>query len=525
MNQSILKFVILLLCCAPLSAFAQITAFVNVAVIPMSDGPTLLTDQTVLVVDDVIEDIGPTGSVTIPGDAQIIDGTGAYLMPGIADMHMHLNADPSPDYMHLFMAQGVTTIRNFNGLPKHAIWRDEIAEGTRIGPTIITSGPAIVGLPAGMGVMRIKLHMLSLALSLGIFAVGWLLLWLFARFVRGPDAGRRAMRLLLPGAVLFLALGTVAAWQKLVPINLLTQSTLPDANVADTPWQARSFVHRQNGEDYDFMKIYDFLSDEAFLAAHDEAEIRGIYTVGHVLDSLPLKTVLDAGLDEIAHINEFLEEHSQGVASPTDFVPLPVDMTKIPVSVATVKAHDIMVVSNLVADENMIAYLEAGPDYFNRPEYDVLRPAIKAQWRNGKVLIWQGSQKWRKETTQPLFVALISALHKADVPLLIGTDTSIDGIMPSHIHRELELLVEAGFTPFDALKAATVNAAMSADRMGIDGEFGQIEVGKRADLLMLSQNPLDNVGATRHRLGVMLRGVWYDQAQLDEMVSDLVKTY
>ena len=98
-------------------------------------------------------------------------------------------------------------------------------------------------------------------------------------------------------------------------------------------------------------------------------------------------------------------------------------------------------------------------------------------------------------------------------------------MLPSHIHRELELLVEAGLTPFEALEAGTKNAGISADRMGRDGNSGTVEVGKRADLILLKQNPLDNVGHTRNRIGVMARGQWFTQPELVALVDEYVATY
>lgn len=96
----------------------QTTAFVQVNVIPM-DTETVLENQTVIVEGDRITAIGPADAVTVPAGAEVIDGNGAYLMPGLADMHTHLAFDADPAFMRLYLAQGVTTIRNLNGLPIH----------------------------------------------------------------------------------------------------------------------------------------------------------------------------------------------------------------------------------------------------------------------------------------------------------------------------------------------------------------------------------------------------------------------
>jgi imidazolonepropionase-like amidohydrolase len=121
-------------------------------------------------------------------------------------------------------------------------------------------------------------------------------------------------------------------------------------------------------------------------------------------------------------------------------------------------------------------------------------------------------------------MTMTKALHEAGVPLLIGTDICVEGMVPAHIHREIELLVKAGLTPFEALKAGTRNAAISVARMGQDGSFGSVEVGQRADLMLLEGNPLENVSHTRNRIGVMARGQWFTKVELDGLVDEYLGT-
>ena len=128
---------------------SQTTAFVNVNVIPM-DTERVLENQTVIVEGDRITAIGLVDELTVPEGAEIVEGNGAYLMPGLADMHMHLQsivpAFDGPGQLPLYLAQGVTTIRNYSGIPENLIWRDEVARGERVGPTIYTAGPVIIGI-------------------------------------------------------------------------------------------------------------------------------------------------------------------------------------------------------------------------------------------------------------------------------------------------------------------------------------------------------------------------------------------
>jgi tetratricopeptide (TPR) repeat protein len=118
---------------------APISAFVHVGVIPMNKEGSL-QDCTVVVRDGHILAIGPAGKTPIPSQAQLIDGRGKYLIPGLIDMRVHIY---SPGEMLLYLANGITTVRNLNGRPQHLLWRDKINAGKMFGPTILTAGPLI----------------------------------------------------------------------------------------------------------------------------------------------------------------------------------------------------------------------------------------------------------------------------------------------------------------------------------------------------------------------------------------------
>ena len=124
-------------------ASQDITAFVHVNVLPM-DREQILEDQTVVVRRDRIHQIGPSGSVGVPTGATVIDGAGKFLMPGLSDMHAHFGHEGD---LLLFVANGVTTVRNLHGNPIHRVWREQVRRGERLGPTIYTSGPILDGNP------------------------------------------------------------------------------------------------------------------------------------------------------------------------------------------------------------------------------------------------------------------------------------------------------------------------------------------------------------------------------------------
>ncbi len=128
------------------------TAFVHVNVLPM-DVDGVLRDQTVLVRDGLIARVGPASDVVVPEDAQRIDGRGElFLMPGLCDSHVHVI---DPDEFVLYLANGVTTVRNMSGEPFHLTWRRELAEGTRLGPTLVTTGPTLESRPSDASNVRV----------------------------------------------------------------------------------------------------------------------------------------------------------------------------------------------------------------------------------------------------------------------------------------------------------------------------------------------------------------------------------
>ena len=126
----------------------QTTAFVHVNVIPM-DTERVLENQTVLVQGERITAIGLAQEVALPDGAEVIEGKGAYLVPGLADMHMHIMSGfgytfEGPDQLWLYLAEGVTTVRNMSAMPEHLFWHQEIARGERMGPAMV-GGQQVVG--------------------------------------------------------------------------------------------------------------------------------------------------------------------------------------------------------------------------------------------------------------------------------------------------------------------------------------------------------------------------------------------
>jgi hypothetical protein len=128
-------------------AAEPVLAIVGATVLPMTDPEAVLGDHTVVVRGERIEAVGPRSSIAIPAGARVIDGRGRWLMPGLQDMHVHLEHVEDPDILKLFVAHGVTTVRNMDGRPFILDWRRRVASGALLGPRIVTAGPIIDGAP------------------------------------------------------------------------------------------------------------------------------------------------------------------------------------------------------------------------------------------------------------------------------------------------------------------------------------------------------------------------------------------
>ncbi|MCP4419650.1 MAG: amidohydrolase family protein [Chloroflexi bacterium] len=506
-----------------------ITAFVNVNVIPM-DSERVLENQTVVVENGRITTIGAVDEVTVPDGAEIVEGNGAYLMPGLADMHVHLNSDPDPNSLQLYLAQGVTTVRNFNSIPKHLEWREQVASGELLGPTILTSGNTIVGVPRELKNFPYIFRAITLLTPIILGLLIWLIIWSISKFTSVIDNFGQVKRFMLPSLGILLLIGLVLVWA--IPLTTFIHPIIDaSASVPESEAEARKFVREQKADGVDFIKPYDFLELDIYLAALDEAEKEGMYTAGHILDGpdiVTLEELIENGFDESAHVDELTHEFWPDYdPAAEEWVDYEVDMSRLDEVAALVADNDIAVTLTLITNETVLLGLEDMDGLLQQPQYQVMRPETIESWRTGgRFVNWQGQEAYRRDEWRPLLMALTKALHDQGALLNLGTDVSVEGIVPGHsAHLELPLLVEAGLSPFEALSLGTRNPAETAVRMGANGDWGTITAGNHADLILLLNNPLEDVTHTQERLGVMVRGQWFTQAELDNKVGAFVAAY
>lgn len=418
-------------------------AIVGVTVIPMTDGSTVLPDQTVLIRGGRIAAVGPRRQIEIPAGAQAVDGRGRFLMPGLADMHVHLEYIENPNVLKLFVANGVTSVRSMDGRPYILDWRQRVASGDLIGPHIVTAGPIIDGSP--------------------------------------------------PARDDNLAVADAAA--------------------------ARAAVADQAGLGYDFIKLYSNLSPENYGAAVAEARQRGMRVAGHVPRGVPLDTVI-ASQWSIEHLGDFAAAVSAHGGKPTPgwarrALAAPLDQGRLDALARQLAEARVWVVPTAIQQDRWLAPPAEVERWLLEPSIRNLPAPVLGQWR-GSIQRFSGrldADDWALlEGARRNRLAVIRGLHRAGVPLATGSDTPNPFVaMGASVPLELANFVAAGLSPLEALQAATISAARM---LGLETEQGTVEVGKRADLLLLAQNPLEDVSRVANPSGVALRGRWFDAEEL-----------
>jgi hypothetical protein len=409
------------------AAEAKSVVFVNVRLVPM-DRERVVDGQTVIVRDGRIAEIGPADGVVVPADALRVDGNGKYLMPGLVDMHAHLN---SPHEFPLYLANGVTTVYNLNGQPAHLLWRERVRSGQVLGPTIYTCGPTI-------------------------------------RFADKADESRR-------------------------------------------------IVEEQAKAGYDSIKIYVRISNEAYPVLVDTARRHNMLVVGHIPRGPGLEGILKAR-QAIAHAEEYIYSFFKDNVT---------DDSRIPEAVAATRHANVPVILTLVAYDHILRQAEDLPAFLARPENKYLAPWVLQTWGpgvNSYNLRFSPPERQQYLRNGLAFQKkLVQALHKAGVRIFVGTDAMNPGVVPGFSeHEELHNLIEMGFTPFEALQAATCHPA---EFFHNPTEFGTIAVGQRADLLLTDANPLQDVATTAHPAGVMVRSRWLPAERLKAMLDDVPAAY
>jgi imidazolonepropionase-like amidohydrolase len=436
----------------------------HVAVIDAT-GRAAQSDQTVVISDGRIASVGPADQVKFDKTARVVDARGKFLIPGLWDMHVHLagvNADPawSKDaLLPLLLANGITGVRDMGGdLSALLSWKRDIESGALLGPHIVAAGP-----------------------------------WLAGRGKPSPEQ-------------------------------------LPVANAEE----ARAAVRDLKQRGADFIKIVSLPSREAFFAVADEARKQNISFAGHLPLEVGAVEASNAGMRSIEHFfySEFvlsfsskegelrkrlIEARKNHDSVAWEKIELEADASYSEEKAAslfqTLKKNGTWVTPTLVS-LGITSHPEAWK--LDDSNLDYVPPSLAKEWRDAQSNAQekQGAAQLGRLSANDW--KLTREMHRGGVPLLVGSDSLDPFVFPGDsLHRELAEFVQAGFTPVEALQAATRGAAQF---LGREKEFGTIETGKTADLVLLDANPVENIVNTRRIFAVVRNGQYLDRAALDALL-------
>jgi imidazolonepropionase-like amidohydrolase len=288
------------------------------------------------------------------------------------------------------------------------------------------------------------------------------------------------------------------------------------------PDDARRIIAEQAKAGYDCIKIYGDWSREGYEALVSAANANKIPAVGHFARNLPLDVNL-RGRTEVAHAEEFIYTYFMKESGRGEWAKRE---TLIPKVVEMMKSSGVAVTATLVAYDHIGRVIgdETLRELVNKPELKYVPRGNRAKMTSGseyrdkfKLADFAGFRKGLS-----LQKKLIKALNDAGVKILLGTDGSLQANFPVvpgfAAHEELRLLVESGLTPYQAILAGTRTAA---ELLNAAEEFGTVSAGKRADLILVEGNPLADVANTVRRVGVMVRGRWIPESEIQRRLSEI----
>lgn len=438
------------------------TAITNVTVIDAVNG--VREDQTVIYVGDGIISVGPAADAKEV--ANTIDGTGKYLIPGLWDFHVHLSYDErfTADMPKQFLSYGVTSVRDTGGL-MHKVLPivEEMRAPGAVAPRVWFAGPLLDG-----------------------------------NFVVYDGVSR------------------------------------PEIGVRNaTPDEARATVKGLKEQGVDFIKIYEMVSPEVFDALVETANELGLPIDSHV--PLAMRAgIAGPPVDSIEHLRniemdcasnapELHETRLELLNNPDGLSGHALrgsmhTLQRVPAILDYDEERCNQVIDSLTSTVQVptlrLTALNLAPP-FEKPDWDEAlsrtREDAQENWSEMSVQVAENiidEDKTFAEWTR----FLTGRMHERGVPIGAGTDTPIYLAIPGHsLHSELEQLVVSGLSPIEALRSATV---VPAQFFGIEDEMGTIDIGKRADLVLLDANPLENISNTRQISGVVSKGRFFDPAEL-----------
>jgi imidazolonepropionase-like amidohydrolase len=415
-------------------------------VIPLASSDTILRNRNVLIVDNKIISIN-AGAPELKKykPKTYIDGKSKYLIPGLADMHVHLENFESDKDLLLFLVNGVTHVRNMDGRSAILEWKDKALKKAMLSPVIKTAGPILEG-------------------------------------------GK-------------------PYW--------------PDTKVVTNAEEAKAEVLLQKQQGYDFIKVYHTLDSSIYFTILESAKAASISVAGHLPGKVSLQLAIKNGHKCFEHLEGY-DDYIEASTSPSyqkntwykPFFGFDIDTLKLKDAVALSKKYAVWncptltVKSKIAPLDTLTVWLQTAKEN-HTPDY-----MLKA-WSPDNFFWLKRMQErdWeRVKSGKRHYSLLVRELYHNRGNIIAGTDTPNAFVVPgASLHEELLLLVEAGLSNYEALLCATANAARY---YGEQNQWGKIQQGLSANLVILNANPLQDIRNSKTIYRVIVNGMLLDPEQL-----------
>lgn len=280
---------------------------------------------------------------------------------------------------------------------------------------------------------------------------------------------------------------------------------------ANTPEEGRQSVRLAKKEGYEFIKLYSGLNIDTYNAVVEEANKQNMKTVGHIPNVFQndIQKAFIPNFDLVAHAEEFSK--SGKVFNYEEAF----QFAKI------AKQNGTWVTPTLIAMDWIANQTHSLDRLQSSKNIQFIHPLLQSKWLTSNSY-FKNSNPDRMLYFDKLLAfqtLLVRAFKEVGVPILAGTDAGVSGVIAGFsLHDELKLLVDAGLTPEEALYSST---SLSAIWLGLENHIGTIAIGKNADLILLDENPLEDINNTKKIAGVFINGQWLEKTEIKNMLNDL----
>jgi imidazolonepropionase-like amidohydrolase len=451
-------------------------AIAHVTVIDVTGGPPQ-PDSTVLVSSTNIAAVGRSSAIRIPPGAQILDATGKFLIPGLADMHLHLTGAGEPNgsrefFFPLLIANGITTVRDMGGKVEYLKeLRNEVDSGERLGPQIFFTGPYLDGDPPG--------YQPSIV-------------------IRTMDDAHQAVTELKQQGVNFIKVQSRLSRGAYFAIagECRSQQIRFVGHVPDT---VSAFEASEAGQ-----ASIEHLTGILLATSAKEDELRR-----EQLAPSPPNEAVGAALQKSRAWQRSLLDS----VSPRKTEALLAELAK---------NHTVQVPTFPILVH--MGFLTPQTDLRDDPRSKYLSSQERQIWdqgRNERLKFGSPEDFALRQEIVKRSLEIVGKMNAAGIPIMAGTDAAAPNVFPGFsLHEDLEFLVKAGLTPMQALQAATLRPA---EFLGRRGTQGTIAAGQRADLVLLDASPLADIRNTQQIRAVILNGKLLERHDLDALLDSAAR--